>query len=273
MFSTLREDAQAVLDRDPAAKSLVEVVTAYPGLHAVWAHRIDHWLWERGYRLLARLLSQFVRFMTGVEIHPGAEIGRRVTIDHGMGVVIGETAEIGDDVHMYHGVTLGGNDPRPVERHPTIGDDVVIGANATLLGPIEIGDGARVGAGAVVTDAVPAGATVVGVPAEIVRRADDDSANVDAEESSREGSSGESSPETTTGESNPDAREPAIDDPVETDANEQPVRANGGAKMSSDGDSESKGEGESKPEATSNTETGTETGTRTGPSDSDSNDE
>lgn len=165
MLSTLREDAQAILDRDPAAKNLIEVLTAYPGLHAIWAHRIDHWLWERGYQLTARLLSQFVRFMTGVEIHPGAEIGRRVTIDHGMGVVIGETAEVGDDVHMYHGVTLGGDGPAGTKRHPTVADGARLGANSTLIGPVTVGEGATVGAGAVVVDDVSPHTTVAGNPA------------------------------------------------------------------------------------------------------------
>jgi serine O-acetyltransferase len=165
MLARLREDVAAVLERDPAAKSRLEVLTCYAGLHAVWAHDAIHRLWERGFHLTARLLSQFVRFMTGVEIHPGAELGRRVVIDHGMGVVIGETAEVGDDVHMYHGVTLGGNSPEPTKRHPTLGDGVVVGANATLLGDIEVGDEARVGAGSVLTKDVAAGETWAGVPA------------------------------------------------------------------------------------------------------------
>jgi serine O-acetyltransferase len=228
MLSTLREDAQAILDRDPAAKNLVEVLTAYPGLHALWAHRIDHWLWERGYRLTARLLSQFVRFMTGVEIHPGAEIGRRVTIDHGMGVVVGETAEIGDDVHMYHGVTLGGNVPEPVKRHPTVGDDVVIGANATILGAIEIGDGANVGAGAVVTEEVPPGATAIGVPAEIVGHPDEDGDETVVEQGPDAGS------ETEDGDPANDANGDAIDGPASGNVAEQPARANGGQQTRAD---------------------------------------
>ncbi len=171
MLRRLREDVKSVLDSDPAARNALEVVTCYAGLHATWGHRIAHALWKRGYRLPARAFSQFVRFMTGVEIHPGAQLGRRVVIDHGMGVVIGETAAVGDDVHMYHGVTLGGNSPHPVKRHPTVGDRVVIGANATLLGDITIGDDARVGAGAVVTDDVPPGVTVTGIPAKPVGNA------------------------------------------------------------------------------------------------------
>lgn len=166
-----REDVAAVYDTDPAAKSRLEVVLCYPGLHAVWAHAFTNALWDAGFHLLARMASQVVRFLTGVEIHPAATLGDRVVVDHGMGVVIGETAEVGDDVHMYHGVTLGGNSPRPEKRHPTVEDDVTLGADATVLGDVTLGEGARVGAGAVVTDDVPPGATVVGVPAE---RVDDD---------------------------------------------------------------------------------------------------
>jgi serine O-acetyltransferase len=160
----IREDICAALEKDPAAGSVVAAMT-YAGLHAVWLHRVEHALWERGFRLLARILSQFTRFLTGVEIHPGATLGRRVFIDHGMGTVIGETAEIGDDVHMFHGVTLGGDDPHPVKRHPTVEDEATLGANSTLIGDITVGEGATVGAGAVVTDDVPAGVTVVGNPA------------------------------------------------------------------------------------------------------------
>jgi serine O-acetyltransferase len=160
----IREDICAALEKDPAAGSILAVLT-YPGLHAVWFHRVEHALWERGFRLLARVLSQVTRFLTGVEIHPGATLGRRVFIDHGMGTVIGETAEIGDDVHMFHGVTLGGDDRHPVKRHPTIEDEATLGANSTLIGDITVGEDATVGAGAVVADDVPAGVTVVGNPA------------------------------------------------------------------------------------------------------------
>ncbi|ADD05528.1 serine O-acetyltransferase [Natrialba magadii ATCC 43099] len=170
MIGRLREDTRAMCDRDPAARRCLEVALTYPGVHAVWGHRVTHRLWNSGFRLLARLLSHLVRLLTGVEVHPAATVGRRVTIDHGMGVVIGETAEVGDDVHMYHGVTLGGDTNEPVKRHPTVEDGVKIGANATLLGDITIGEDAAVGAGSVVTDDVEAGATVVGVPA---RRIDD----------------------------------------------------------------------------------------------------
>ncbi|WP_135820648.1 serine O-acetyltransferase [Halostella litorea] len=168
MLDGVREDVRAALDRDPAAKSALEVALCYPGLHAVWFHRVSHALWTRGFRLTARLLSQFSRFLTGVEIHPGADVGRRLFIDHGAGVVVGETAEIGDDVHMHHGCTLGGNDARPVKRHPTLEDGVVLGANATLIGDITVGEDAAVGAGAVVVDDVEPGQTVTGVPAEPV---------------------------------------------------------------------------------------------------------
>lgn len=168
MFDRIREDIVAMRDRDPAARSTAAVFLTYAGLHAIWGHRLAHALWEREDRLVARILAHIVRFLTGVEIHPAAEVGRRVTIDHGAGVVIGETAEIGDDVHLYHGVTLGGDDPEPVKRHPTIGHAVVIGANATLLGDVTVGPGARIGAGAVVISDVPAEATVAGVPAEQV---------------------------------------------------------------------------------------------------------
>jgi serine O-acetyltransferase len=198
MLDRLIEDVRTVRETDPAAKSIAEVLL-YAGLHALWAHRLAHWLWERESHLTARALSQLSRFLTGVEIHPGATVGRRVTIDHGMGVVIGETAEIGDDVTMYHGVTLGGDDPRPVKRHPTVGDDVTLGARATLIGDITIGDGASVGAGAVVVDDVPPGATVVGNPAERVDggRADEVSTAEDGVLANGDGSRpAEGSPET-----------------------------------------------------------------------------
>lgn len=162
----LTEDVAAAMERDPAARSRAEVLLAYPGLHAVWVHRFAHRLWCRsGRRLLARLVSQAARALTGVEIHPGACIGRRVFIDHGMGVVIGETAEVGDDVLIYHGATLGAVSGQAGKRHPTVGSGVVIGAGAKVLGPVEVGDDARIGANAVVVHDVPAGATVVGIPA------------------------------------------------------------------------------------------------------------
>ncbi|WP_336002727.1 serine O-acetyltransferase [Halorientalis halophila] len=170
----LTEDVRTALAKDPAAKSALEVALLYPGLHAVWLYRIAHRLWTGDHRLAARALSEFARFLTGVEIHPAATIGRRLFVDHGQGVVIGETAEIGDDVLMYHGVTLGGASMRREKRHPTVRDCVTLGANATLLGDITVGRGATVGAGSVVTDDVPAGATATGVPAEITEHAGDE---------------------------------------------------------------------------------------------------
>jgi serine O-acetyltransferase len=160
-----REDVRAARHRDPAARSSLEVVLTYPGLHAVWSYRVAHRLWVGGHRLLARMLSQVTRTLTGIEIHPGATIGRRLFIDHGSGVVIGETAEIGDDVTLYHGVTLGGTTWRHVKRHPTVGDRVLVGAGAKLLGPITIGSDSVVGAGAVVIRDAPANSLVVGMPA------------------------------------------------------------------------------------------------------------
>jgi serine O-acetyltransferase len=165
MFKTLSDDIQAVLERDPAARSKLEVLLCYPGLHAVLIHRAAHGLWRRGWLLSARLLSQFARWLTGIEIHPGARLGRRLLIDHGMGVVIGETAVIGDDVTLYQNVTLGGVSLNPGKRHPTVGDDVVIGAGAAVLGPFTVGNAARIGSNAVVLREVPPGATMVGVPA------------------------------------------------------------------------------------------------------------
>ncbi len=165
MFKRLREDIEAVFARDPAARSRLEVLLCYPGLHAIVFHRVAHALWCRGWLTLARFISQLSRFLTGIEIHPGARIGRRFFIDHGMGVVIGETAEIGDDVTLYQGVTLGGVSLEPGKRHPTLEDEVVVGAGAAVLGPIRVGRGARVGSNAVVLRDVPPGATVVGIPA------------------------------------------------------------------------------------------------------------
>jgi serine O-acetyltransferase len=165
------EDIRTVFAKDPAARSVLEVLTCYPGLHAVWMHRIAHRLWRWRLRLLARLVSHAARFLTGVEIHPGARIGRRFFIDHGMGVVIGETTEIGDDVLIYQGVVLGGVSLEKGKRHPTLRNGVVVGAGATVLGPIEIGERTRVGAGSVVIRPAPADSVVVGVPARTVRRA------------------------------------------------------------------------------------------------------
>jgi len=168
MFDRIREDIQCVFDRDPAARNRFEVLTTYPGLHAVLFHRMNHWLWRHGMKWLARWLSALARWLTGIEIHPAANIGRRFFIDHGMGVVVGETTEIGDDCTLYHGVTLGGTSWKKGKRHPTLGSNVVVGAGAKILGPISMGDGARIGSNAVVLRDVPNGATVVGVPGRIV---------------------------------------------------------------------------------------------------------
>lgn len=168
MFERLREDIRCVFERDPAARTAFEVITTYPGLHAVLFHRLTHRLWGANWKWLARFLSSLSRWLTGVEIHPGAKIGRRLFIDHGMGVVVGETAEIGDDCTLYHGVTLGGTSWQKGKRHPTLGNNVVIGAGATILGPIMVNDGGRIGSNAVVVKDVPAGATVVGIPGHVV---------------------------------------------------------------------------------------------------------
>lgn len=169
-ITRLREDIRSVFDRDPAARHWWEVLTAYPGLHALIMHRWNHWLWTLGLKWLARMGSHFSRWVTGIEIHPGAKIGRRFFIDHGMGVVIGETTEIGDDCTIYQGVTLGGTSWEKVKRHPTLGNDVVVGAGAKVLGPFTVGDGARIGSNAVVTKEVPPGATMVGVPGREVHK-------------------------------------------------------------------------------------------------------
>ncbi|MCW5827687.1 MAG: serine O-acetyltransferase [Deltaproteobacteria bacterium] len=168
MFQHIREDIRNVFERDPAARSTAEVLLCYPGLHALWMHRAAHGLWNRNLKLSARMLSHFSRFATGIEIHPGASIGRRVFIDHGMGVVIGETAEIGDDVLMYHGVTLGGTSLEKGKRHPTIGDHVVIGNGARIIGPVQIGHHTKIGAGSVVVKEIPPHSVVVGIPGRIV---------------------------------------------------------------------------------------------------------
>lgn len=165
----IREDIQAVKKNDPAARTTLEVVLTYPGVHAIWAHRVSHFLFKHQFKLLARINAQFWRFITGIEIHPGARIGRRVFIDHGMGVVIGETAEVGDDVLIFHGVTLGGTGKECGKRHPTIKNGVLLSAQSQILGPITIGEGAKIGASAVVLMDIPAGATAVGIPAKVVK--------------------------------------------------------------------------------------------------------
>jgi serine O-acetyltransferase len=170
LASLIREDVDAVLEHDPAAKSRLEVYLCYSGLHAVWFYRVNHWLWNHRFFLLARWLSQVARFLTAIEIHPGAKIARRLFIDHGLGVVIGETAVVGNDVTMYQGVTLGGTGKEHGKRHPTIEDDVVIGSGAKVLGNITVGRNCRIGAGSVVLRSVPENSTVVGVPAHIIFR-------------------------------------------------------------------------------------------------------
>ena len=167
MFDRFKEDVYCVFDRDPAARNILEVVTSYPGVHAILFHRVSHFLWKSGFKWLARFLSHIARWLTGIEIHPGATIGRRFFVDHGMGVVIGETTEIGDDCTLYHGVTLGGTSWAKGKRHPTLADGVVIGAGAKVLGPIQVGRNARIGSNAVVVKDVPEGATMVGIPARI----------------------------------------------------------------------------------------------------------
>jgi len=168
MFGRLREDIASIFDRDPAARNTWEVLTCYPGLHALLIHRLSHWLWTLRLYWLGRMVSHVGRFLTGIEVHPGAIVGRRVFIDHGMGVVIGETAEIGEDCTLYHGVTLGGTSWNKGKRHPTLERGVVIGAGAKVLGPIVVGEGARIGSNAVVVKDVPPGATAVGIPARII---------------------------------------------------------------------------------------------------------
>jgi serine O-acetyltransferase len=170
MFKTIKRDIQTVFDRDPAARSVLEVLSCYPGLHALWTHRLTHWLWTHQVKLLARWLSHLVRWLTGIEIHPGAKIGPGFFIDHGMGVVIGETAEIGVDVTLYHGVTLGGVSLEKGKRHPTLEDGVVVGAGAKILGPITVSARSRIGANAVVVKSVHPNSVVVGVPGRVIER-------------------------------------------------------------------------------------------------------
>lgn len=168
MFKTMRNDIQVALERDPAARNWLEVFLCYAGVHALWGHRVTHWFWEHGLKLIARWLAQINRFFTGIEIHPGAKIGEGVFIDHGMGVVIGETAEIGKNVTLYHGVTLGGVSLKKGKRHPTLEDGVVVGAGAQILGAITLGECSRVGANAVVVESVPRDSVVVGIPGKVV---------------------------------------------------------------------------------------------------------
>ena len=171
MLTAIRHDIRVAKERDPAVPTTLQVIFAYPGVHAIWGHRISHWLWNRGARVAARVFAELTRILTGVEIHPGAVLGSGLFIDHATGVVIGETAEVGDDVTIFHGVTLGGTGADTGKRHPTIGDRVIVGAGAKILGPIKIGDDSRIGANAVVVKEVPSSSVVVGVPGQIISRA------------------------------------------------------------------------------------------------------
>jgi len=168
MLNQIKEDVQVALEKDPASRNLLEVIVCYPGVHALVAHRISHWMWNHDWKFAGRVLSYFFRWLTGIEIHPAAKIGRRFFIDHGMGVVIGETSEIGDNVFIYHGVTLGGLSTKRGKRHPTIGDNVVIGAGAQVLGPVTVGRNTKIGSGSVVLQEVPEYSTVIGVPGRVV---------------------------------------------------------------------------------------------------------
>lgn len=170
MLDVLRRDIQAARDRDPAARSTLEILFCYPGLHAVWLHRIAHWFWKRKFLLIGRFISHLNRFLTGIEIHPAARLGPGLFIDHGMGVVIGETTEVGENVTIYQGVTLGGTSLERKKRHPTIGDNVVIGTGAKILGPFKVGDNSKIGSGSVVVKEVPANSVVVGVPGRVIYR-------------------------------------------------------------------------------------------------------
>lgn len=170
IFKTIAEDVRAVKERDPAAQSSFVIWLTYPGLHARWSHAVEHWLWNHGLKSLARISSQFTRFMTGVEIHPGAQIGRRFFIDHAMGVIIGETTIIGDDCTLYQGVTLGGTGNETGKRHPTLGNNVIVGVGAAVLGNITVGDNSKIGGGAVAVKDVPPNCTVIGIPGRIVKR-------------------------------------------------------------------------------------------------------
>ena len=170
MLETIRRDIRAARERDPAAPTTLQVIFAYPGVHAIWGHRVNHWLWRRGAKLAARITAEMTRILTGVEVHPGAVLGPGLFIDHATGVVIGETAEVGEDVTLYHGVTLGGSGRDTGKRHPTIGDRVIIGAGAKVLGAIKIGDDSRIGANAVVVKEVPSSSVVVGVPGQVISR-------------------------------------------------------------------------------------------------------
>jgi serine O-acetyltransferase len=174
LLKAITEQIESIFERDPAARSVIEVLFCYPGLHAILFYRAAHWFWEKRLRLVGRIISHTARFLTGVEIHPRAKIGRRFFIDHGMGVVMGETAEIGDDVLLYHGVTLGGTTWKKIKRHPTIGNNVVVGTGAKILGPIFVGDNTRIGANSVVVDSIPPNSIVAGIPGKVVFRVEGD---------------------------------------------------------------------------------------------------
>jgi serine O-acetyltransferase len=174
MFDRIREDIEATFERDPAARGVLEIIFCYPGFHAVLFYRVARWFWVHRLFLLGRFISHIGRFFTGIEIHPGARIGRRFFIDHGMGVVIGETSEIGDNVTLYHGVTLGGTTWKKIKRHPTIGNNVVVGVGAKILGPVKIGDNTKIGANSVVVDEIPPNSIVVGIPGKVVFRVEGD---------------------------------------------------------------------------------------------------
>lgn len=177
MFEGMKEDIETVFSNDPAAKSTIEVILCYPGLHAIWLHKLAHWFWQRNHLLIGRYISHINRFLTGIEIHPGATIGRRFFIDHGMGVVIGETTIVGDDVLLYKGVVLGGTSLESKKRHPTIGNNVVVGTNAIVLGDIEIGENCKIGAGSVVTKPAPPNSTIVGIPGRTLKSIKEQSKN------------------------------------------------------------------------------------------------
>lgn len=179
MFERMRNDIHVIFVRDPAARNVFEILFTYPGLHALWLHRMNHWIWNHGLKTIARFLAHIARFLTGIEIHPGAKIGEGCFIDHGMGVVIGETAEVGDNVTLYHGVTLGGTSLEKGKRHPTVEEDVVVGAGAKILGPITIGKGSRIGANAVVLKSTPPQSVVVGVPGQIILRSKPEGSQTD----------------------------------------------------------------------------------------------
>jgi serine O-acetyltransferase len=174
LLKAITEQIESIFERDPAARSVLEVLFCYPGLHAILFYRVAHWFWEKRLKFVGRVISHAARFLTGIEIHPGARIGKRFFIDHGMGVVVGETAEIGDDVLLYHGVTLGGTTWKKIKRHPTIGNNVVVGTGAKILGPIFVGDNTRIGANSVVVDSIPPNSIVAGIPGKVVFRVEGD---------------------------------------------------------------------------------------------------